>query len=215
MGVQSYISAITNGRGMARSNLYAVYFTGGPITTAVPPGSQPLINSYGKIDVPYKGNNITQVGERILLMCDEVTLPGVQFATGSVSRYAGAAPVSYATNLIYNDLQLSFMCDAEMQAVKFLQDWHGKIYTYTGSGTTKSYRMNYPDEYKCILKIEKRERDEVSEVNRLSLRYTLHGAWPYSIDAIPLSYGSSQLVKVTANFYYTNYDIEKFALETI
>lgn len=207
MGVKAYISAITNGRGMASSNLYAVYFTGGPIPS--------MTGTYGAIDTPVKGQNITKVGERVLLFCDEVNLPGVQFATGTVNRYAGAAPVNYPTNPIYNDLQLSFMCDAEMQPVKFLNDLQQKMYSIIGSGKDKQYRMNYPNEYQCSIIIEKRERGTTGEVEKLSLRYTLNGAWPYSVDAIPLSYGSSQLVKVTANFYYHNWDVEKFSLQTI
>lgn len=195
---------------MASSNLYSVYFSGGPISS--------MLESYGLINAPLKGgknSNITKVGERVLLFCDEVNLPGVQFATGTVNRYAGAAPVNYPTNPIYNDLQLSFMCDAEMQPVKFLNDLQQKMYSINGSGKNKQYRMNYPDEYQCSIIIEKRERGSTGEVEKLSLRYTLNGAWPYSIDAIPLSYGSSQLVKVTANFYYHNWDVEKFKLEPI
>jgi hypothetical protein len=192
---------------MATSNLYAVYFTGGPIPS--------MLTTYGKIDSVVRGTNISQVGERILLFCDEVTLPGIQFATGTTNRYAGTSPINYPSNPIYNDLQLSFMCDAEMQPVKFLNDLQEKMYTVQGTGKNKQYRMNYADEYQCSIVIEKRERDSTGEINRISLQYTLNGAWPYSIDAVPLSYGSSQLVKVTANFYYYNWDLKKFSLETL
>ena len=32
-------------------------------------------------------------------------------------------------------------------------------------------------------------------------------AYPYSIDTIPLAYGTSQLTKCTVNFYYKKHDI--------
>jgi len=82
-------------------------------------------------------------------MCDEVTLPGVQSSTGSVNRYAGANPVYYPTNTIYNDIQLSFMCDAEMQALNFLNDWYDRMFgetvpTFFCEGNLKVLREKKP-----------------------------------------------------------------------
>lgn len=210
MGVKSYLAAITNGRGMARSNTYAVYFV-------LPPTLQTYMDGKGrggKINAPHKGNDEAyQVGQRILLMCDEVSLPGVQSNTGSITgRYQGQGPIYYPTSPIYTDLQLSFMCDAEMQAFKFLLDWHEFIYNTTNSTVggirkgEKVRKLKYPENYQCELHVQKRERNDVSEIGVTTMEYILNNAWPYSVDAIPLSYGSSQLVKCTANFYYTSWD---------
>lgn len=207
MGVQTYLSAISNGRGMAKSNLYSVYFSGGPIDNNVD-GKQRLTQKFGGINRANTGGTF-EVGDRILLMCDEVTLPGVQSSTGTVGRYSGANPTYYPSNVIYNDVQLSFMCDAEMQALHFLHDWRDMIYSVEGTGKDKNYRINYANEYQCErMVIKKNERDKSSEIGLTAVTYNLYGAWPYAIDAIPLSYGSSQLVKVTANFYYANWDSE-------
>jgi len=204
MGVQTYLNAIANGRGMAKSNLYAVYFGGEQVI-------QELGKDFGGLSTR-AGDKISKVGERVLLMCDEVSLPGVQSSTGSVVRHPGANPIYYPTNPIYNDLQLSFMCDAEMKALEFLVKWREKIYTRVGN----SYQANYPEDYQCTLFIEKNERDATSELGKIPpAKYTLNGAWPYTIDSIPLSYGSSQLVKVTANFYYRNWTAEFTGLKTI
>ncbi len=188
---------------MAKSNLYSVYFSGGVINE--------LIGDFGGIDRK-AGTQPSLVGERVNIMCDEVSLPGVQSSTGSVVRHPGANPIYYPTNPIYNDLQLSFMCDAEMQALNFLTDWHAKIYKKVGN----SYQINYPEKYKCTtLTIEKNEKDSKSEVGLTPVKYELKDAWVYSVDAIPLSYGSSQIVKVTANFYYTNWNATFNRLNTI
>lgn len=213
MGVRNYLAAITNGRGMARSNTYAVYFSG---------MSSEFINYLqgtgrgGKINAPVSGN-VSEVGERILLMCDEVSLPGIQSNTGTVvGRYQGQGPIYYPTAPIYNDLQLSFMCDAEMQAYKFLLDWHDFIYdTKSGFGVNKGEKvrkLKYPRSYQCNMVVEKRERNADSEIGVRTMQFNLHNAWPYSVDSIPLSYGSSQLVKCTANFYYSSWD-RNIALE--
>ena len=37
--------------------------------------------------------------------------------------------------------------------------------------------------------------------------YILEDIYPYSIDAVPMSYGTSQITKVTANFYYTKHTV--------
>jgi hypothetical protein len=210
MGVSAYVSAITNGRGMAKSNLYSLYFVGGQM-------DQPWVtNQYGGMSTKVTGENITLVGQRILIMCDEVTLPGVQTSTGTVNRFAGASPVAFPSGLVYNDLQLSFMCDAEMQALNFLQEWMTKLYQTTGTTKNKSYRFNYLDEFSCEkIVIEKNERNATGEVALTPLKYYIYRAWPYAIDAVPLSYGSSQLVKVTANFYYTNWESFATRLPTI
>lgn len=198
MGVQTYLNAIANGRGMAKSNLYAIYFGGETVI-------QELLNDFGGL-TSKAADQISLVGDRVLLMCDEVSLPGVQSSTGSVVRHPGANPIYYPTNPIYNDLQLSFMCDSEMKALEFLLKWREQIYTQNGSSTSEpSYRVNYPEDYQCTMFIEKNERDKTSEIGEVPVKYTINGAWPYAVDSIPLSYGSSQLVKVTANFYYKNW----------
>lgn len=209
MGVQTYLNAIANGRGMAKSNLYAVYFGGGKVI-------QELNDTeFGGL-TKRPADNITLVGERVLLFCDEVSLPGVQSSTGSVVRHPGANPIYYPTNPIYNDLQLSFMCDSEMQALNFLTKWREKIYTKVGTDATQpSYQVNYPEDYQCEMIIEKNERNSSSEIGQVPVKYTLNGVWPYAVDSIPLSYGSSQLVKVTANFYYRNWSVVFNRLNTI
>jgi len=212
MGVKNYITAIVNGRGMAKSNTYSVYFT---LTDPL----RNLLTGTGRangLEAPVMGSRaVSYVGERILLMCDEVSLPGIQSNTGSITgRYQGQGPIYYPTSPIYSDLQLSFMCDAEMQAFKFLLDWHSGIYNTTTATRfgEKVRKLKYPKDYQCKINIEKRERNSSDEVGVAALGYVLNNAWPYSVDAIPLSYGSSQLVKCTANFYYSSWDKEENGL---
>ena len=35
----------------------------------------------------------------------------------------------------------------------------------------------------------------------------LENCYPYSIDAVPLAYGSSQVTRLTVNFYYTRHTV--------
>tara|TARA_B100000035_G_scaffold198542_1_gene169645 strand:+ start:574 stop:1362 length:789 start_codon:yes stop_codon:yes gene_type:complete len=71
----------------------------------------------------------------------------------------------------------------------------------------KSIRLKFPDQYQCNVTITKSEKGKNSPNGRPSMMYTLMDCFPYAIDAVPLSYGASQVTKVTANFYYSKYSI--------
>jgi hypothetical protein len=207
-GINVFKSKIAQGGGMATSNNYAV-----SIDAA-------CLSGLGYTMTP----DNTGVGGRILIMCDEVTLPGVQASVGQMpGLYQGSPVINYPTGKIYTEVQLSFMCDADMAPLKFLQDWFNFIFQSNErivltSGTTpttltagvNTNRLKYPNEYQGTLKITKTERNANTDGGSSSVEYQLMKAWPYAIDAIPLSYGSSQLIKVTANFYYRFYTFTKY-----
>lgn len=84
-----------------------------------------------------------------------------------------------------------------------------QIKTATGnlSNPERSIRLKYPDQYQCNIQVTKSEKGKNSPNGRPSMMYTLLDCFPYAIDAVPLSYGASQVTKVTANFYYSKYTI--------
>ena len=91
-----------------------------------------------------------------------------------------------------------------------------KSETGTLGSRDKAIRLTYPDEYQCNITITKTEKGKSAANSRASMMYTLIDCFPYAIDAVPLSYGASQVTKVTANFYYSKYsivynDIKNFA----
>ena len=71
----------------------------------------------------------------------------------------------------------------------------------------KQIRLAYPDEYQAKIIITKSERSTKAPNGRPSMMYTMMDCFPYAIDAVPLSYGASQITKVTANFYYSKYTV--------
>ena len=68
-------------------------------------------------------------------------------------------------------------------------------------------RLNYPDDYTAWLRIIKTEPDRGSYNGRAPVTYILENAYPYAIDAVPLSYGASQIARVNVNFYYTRHTV--------
>ena len=149
----------------------------------------------------------------------------------------GEGQINYATSKLYTDFQLGWMCDANMTPLKFLNSWQSFIFneydsdnndildetgdyiqeneslanlkseTGTLGSREKSIRLHYPDEYQCNITITKTEKGKSAANSRASMMYTLIDCFPYAIDAVPLSYGASQVTKVTANFYYSKYSI--------
>jgi len=158
----------------------------------------------------------------ISLMCDEANLPGTQFATGQLNGlYTGSGQYKYPHTRMFNDLTLSWVCDANMTPLKFLNTWMSSIYEETDEAGKKyatilqtspsdvkyrdrnrSTRLTFPDQYTMSCSILKAEKNNESELGRPSIRYFLEGVYPYAIDSTPLSAGTTQLVKVSANFYY-------------
>ena len=162
----------------------------------------------------------------INMLCDEAQLPNVVATTGTVTgRYLGEGLINYPHTRSYTDLGLGFMCDADQTPLKFLSSWYDYIfgetrnekYQYDGSmekaltispkPMNRTNRLNYINDYTCNLRIMKTEPDASSAAGRVPITYILENCYPYSIDAVPLAYGSSQLTRVTASFYYTRHSI--------
>lgn len=167
-----------------------------------------------------------QKNEQIIrLLCDEAQLPNVNSATGTLNgRYLGSGAVNYAHTRVYSDLQLGWMCDADMTPLKFLTEWNDFIF---GEKPTempnnkyeltklkselqipkraREIRVKYPDDYMLDIVITKTEISPNAPNGRPPILYYIEQAFPYAIDAVPLSYGASQITKVTASFYYARH----------
>lgn len=169
---------------------------------------------------PYGNKNIVN------MLCDEAQLPNVVSTTGTVTgRYLGEGMINYPHTRTYTDLGLGFMCDAEQTPLKFLTSWYDYIFgetpderfNYDGGmeqaqtiyprDTNRTNRLNYINDYVCNLRIMKTEPNKDSSSGRVPITYVLENCYPYSIDAVPLAYGSSQLTRVTASFYYTRHTV--------
>jgi hypothetical protein len=179
-------------------------------------------------------NDSTKPGGLINMFCDEAQLPNMQFATGQINgRYLGRGNLNYAHTRLVSDFSLTWMCDANMTPYKFLTVWYNFIQgtTVFKEGSAQklkdfkantipvaenlSMRIAYPKDYQATLRIAKTERGANAPNSRTPLVHLLTGVFPYAIDAVPLSYGTSQITRVSASFYYdqmrtTVADIRKY-----
>lgn len=224
--IDKFISAISANGGMAMSNGYDVEFDLSGLSDL-----KSTLEKHG-ISVP-KPNDSGEPGSLINLFCDEAMLPNISAATGQLNnRYLGEGTINYPHTRMVSEFSLSWMCDANMAPYKFLTAWHNFIFgdwCDTQSSTSlkdfksiplnrnlnKTYRLRYPNEYQAVLRIAKTEKGKNAPNSRVPVLVIFQDVYPYSIDSVPLSYGSSQITKVTANFYYTRHynhfaDVRKY-----
>jgi len=209
--MSAFITAIKNAGGMSMSNSYDVEF-----------------ELTGDLKSYISGLSGTNYEELTNILCDEAQLPNIQAATGQVNGvHMGEGQISYPHTKLYSDFSLGWMCDANMTPLKFVTAWHNYIFNGASneeikklSGNTissvknsssnninRAVRLKYPNEYLATVRVTKAERGKSAPNSRGSISYILQECYPYSIDAVPLSYGTSQITKVTANFYYRKHTI--------
>lgn len=160
------------------------------------------------------------------MLCDEAQLPNVQSGVSQVNnRYLGEGPVYYPHTRIYTDISLGFLLDADLTALKFFTSWFDSIYgeeidaaqTYDGSfegalsaqarSAIRINRLKFSDQYRSTLRIIKTETGSNTSHDRAPITYIMEKCYPYSIDAVPLSYGTSQVARCTVNFYYARHTV--------
>lgn len=226
--IDKFLALMNANGGMALSNSYLVKFE---------------LPDLLKTHLDLAGVNFTNGSNDIVeLMCDEAQLPNINAATGNIiGKYLGQGQVEYPISKVYTDFQLTWMCDANMTPHKFVTAWYdfmfaeesqtGEIYsgsTLTGKSfndvirddsprhRSRSTKLRFPSSYQSRVLIAKSETGKKSATDRVSEIYVMEDVFPYSIDAVPLSYGPSQITKVSANFKYTRHyiiynDIRKFS----
>jgi len=156
--------------------------------------------------------------EAMLFLCDEAQLPNVNTATGTQNGVlTGIGSVDYPHTRIFTEIQLTFMLDANLSLLKYFNKWYAKIFKDDGGSIhsdassialkNRATRLNYRSTYANEIKITKAEPGPQGADQRKPITYILENAWPYSIDAVPLQFGSSQLTRLTVNFKYERHQM--------
>jgi hypothetical protein len=206
VSIDSFLGTIAANGGMSFSNNFVVRFLNPPIT---PPGGQ--------------------AGDYFEYFCSEAQLPNTNTAQGQINGiYLGSGSIQYPHTRVFTEIQLGFLCDANMSALKFLQDWVDYIFNEQGTNQTakslsqmqslaygpirdenRNVRLKYRDQYACNIAITKTETGPRSTTERAPITYILEKAYPFAIDAVPLQFGSSQITQVTAQFSYMRHYVIK------
>jgi len=154
-------------------------------------------------------------GRDIDLLCSDTTLPGSSLATHDITSDFMGVTEKMAYRRIYDDvIDMTFYVDKDYKVIDFFDGWINFI---TGMGQTApyssynsketGYRMSYPNTYKTDIFVTKFEKNIADN----ALFYRFIDAFPISMNAIPVRYDESEILKATVSFSYVRYTKQNLA----
>tara|TARA_R100000781_G_C4043940_1_gene115012 strand:+ start:137 stop:769 length:633 start_codon:yes stop_codon:yes gene_type:complete len=164
-------------------------------------------------DLPKNYSTGTDIG----IMCSEATLPTSSFATAEVKDNFQGINQQFAHTRLYIDSDFTFYVDRNYNVLKFFEGWMDYISgddDYKGVERTDNHnyyrRFNYPmyrDRkigYKCgSVTVSKFDRNFDN-----NLVYEFINAFPKGMTSIPVTYGQTDILKVTVQFAYDRYIVQ-------
>jgi len=130
----------------------------------------------------------------VLLLCDQVQLPGTNFNTSDMRTYGETRKAPYER--LYEDINMSFYVDTSMTVKYFFDNWM----TYIQNPGTRNF--NYYDDYTSDITIEVQDLK-----NQTRYAVQLREAFPKSIGAVQLDQSNKDIMKISVNFAYKYYVI--------
>ena len=140
------------------------------------------------------------------ILCNEAVIPTSTLATAEVKDNFMGIPQQFAHTRFYTDIAYSFYIDEDYTLLKIFEGWMEYISSGANDNVDQDHRayyrrMKYPDSYKCnTMYINKFEKNY-----KRTLRYRFVNVFPKSINAIPVQYGTADILKVSVNFNYDRY----------
>ena len=161
--------------------------------------------------------------ERINLSCINASLPGSSFATHDVkSDFMGVSEKMAYRRMYDEQMSVSMIVDPEYRTLHFFEGWmdyiDGKEINDRGNNETyknfrNGFRMNYPDgpggyKTESVIELYKFEKDIST---RQSIKYTMVEGYPISMNPMEISYGATDLLKLTVNFTFVRYVTDPYS----
>lgn len=150
------------------------------------------------------------------ISCSEASLPGSSLTTHELNNDFTGVTQRHAYRRLYDDrVDFTFYVNATSSAgkgydqIRYFEAWMRYISgeeVANSDDITKFYRVKYPKQYKSpFISITKFERDLGTSRPSGKMTYKFINAFPISVGSMPVSYDSSQLLKVSVSFTYDRY----------
>ncbi len=165
--------------------------------------------------VGFGGAVYTNNQELIELSCSEASLPGSSLTTNEINNDYTGVTERHAYRRLYDDrADFTFYVDSNYYIIDYFENWiafiSGENDLGGQVGRTFNYRVKFPDDYKTdSLYIAKFEKNHIRNDKGKALVYKFINAFPISINSMPISYDTSQLLKCTVSFTYSRYVISR------
>lgn len=137
--------------------------------------------------------------------CESTNLPGRQLATMEQKSYGPVESYPYATT--FNDIDLTFLVDADMNQKIFFDAWMN----YINPLYNNNYR--YKGDYSTTLRV-----NQYDQTNELTYSVDLFEAFPVSINQMDLDWSADGVHKLTVTFNYTywkNNSLQALGMELV
>ena len=204
---------------LARTNLYQVYITP-QWGTASDATEQNFLTHLKKGASRYGVINFqNDFSNTLVLLCSEATIPTSSYATAEVKDNFMGVPQEFAHTRINTDIDFTFYIDRQYKVLGFFEAWMDfisggselSLYDNSALSSGNYYRrFNYHNFYKNKggIYIKKFEKDWQTS-NAPSISFQLINAFPKSVSSLSVSYGESELLKVTVTMNYDRYIVRR------
>ena len=122
--------------------------------------------------------------------CESANLPGRTFATIEQKTYGPIEKFPYLNT--YNDLDLTFIVDDDMNQKVFFDAWMNYI------NPLYNYNYRYKSDYSTVITV-----NQYDVTNQLSYSINLYDAYPVSMNQMDLNWADEGYHKVSITFAYT------------
>jgi hypothetical protein len=144
--------------------------------------------------------------KNLVYRCENANLPGRTLLT--IEQKIGSNPVEkypYLTG--YNDIDLTFIVDGDMQQKIFFDAWMNYI------NPTYNYNFRYKGDYATTIQVNQYDVE-----NNISYSVNLYDAYPVSMNQLDLDWSSDNPHKLSVTFAYTrwsNNSLQSFGMELV
>ena len=143
-----------------------------------------------QIPVPLTLIPYVKSARNLTYRCENANLPGRTLATTEQKTYGPVEKHPYLST--YNDIDLTFIVDDDMQQKVFFDAWLNYI------NPTYNYNMRYKENYATTLTI-----NQYGVSNENTYTVSLFDAYPISINQLDLDWNGDGYHKITVSFAYT------------
>ena len=144
--------------------------------------------------------------KNLVYRCENASLPGRALAT--TEQKIGSNPVEkYPYLTSYNDIDLTFIVDGDMQQKIFFDAWMNYI------NPTYNYNFRYKGDYATTIQINQYDVE-----NKISYSINLYDAYPVAMNQLDLDWSSDSPHKLSVTFAYTrwsNNSLQSFGMELV
>ena len=171
--------------------------------------SVPLQPAYFQVKITAPHLTGLIASDSISLYCIGAQLPGVSLQASLVRQSGVGNEERRPTSIDFQDLQLAFIVDGEVEIATFFQRWMQSIYKFDdGNGLNsltsrglKTYTFEYPENYESTIEITQYQVDE-----KPAIVYKIYRAYPHSIGALNSDWSTlNDYHQLSVNFYYKSW----------